>query len=189
MTYALLEGPQAEPVTLAEVQEHRRLEAGEEEALLTALIAIARRHLEQVADLSLITQHYRLYLDDWPPGGILRLSHGPVTMIEAVTVYDGEGEPSSVSLAGHYLDGASRPARLWLAERPAPGRMLNGIEIDFTTGFGETGADVPDELKRAILTHVALMFAYRGVVPPGDQPAAIPDGYQRLIAPYCRRAL
>ncbi|MBP1850911.1 head-tail connector protein [Rhizobium halophytocola] len=189
MTYALIEGPGVEPVTLAEAKAHMRIDGVEEDALVGALISIATRHLERMAGIALITQRYRLYLDCWPISGIVRIDHGPVMRVDAVTVYDAAGAASPAALSGHYLDGASRPARLWLSERPAPGRALNGIEIDFTAGFGETGAEVPDELKRAILMHVALMFAYRGVVPPGDQPAAIPDGYERLIAPYGRRAL
>ena len=189
MTYALIEGPAVEPVTLAEAKAHLRFDDESEDALITALIAVARQHLEQVAGVALIRQRFRLYLDHWPESGIIRLARGPVSTLDAVTVYDAEGVAAEVPLAGHYLDGASRPARLWLSNRPQPGQALNGIEVDFTAGFGETGADVPGELKRALLMHVALMFAYRGVVPPGDQPAAIPEGYQRLIAPYERRSL
>ena len=47
---------------------------------------------------------------------------------------------------------------------PAPGRAMNGIEVEFSAGFGESGADVPETLKRAMLLHVAAMFACRGVV-------------------------
>ena len=63
-------------------------------------------------------------------------------------------------------------------------RALNGIEIDFTAGFGESGTDVPDTLKRALLLHVAAMFEYRGAVSAADQPAVLPEGYDRLLAPF-----
>ena len=86
------------------------------------------------------------------------------------------------------MNGA-RPARLWLREVPEPGRVLNGIEIEFSAGFGEGGAEVPDTLKRAMLLHIAAMFASRGVVAADAQPAVVPPGYDRLIAPFCRRGL
>lgn len=189
MTYAQIAAPAREPVTLAEAKAHMRLDEDNEDAFITALISIARCHLEHTTGLALMSQAFRLYLDRWPADGVVRIARGPVLTIDAVTVYDGEGVAQAVPLAGHGLDGRARPARFCLPHPPAPGRAMNGIEIDFTAGFGETGADVPDELKRALMMHVALMFAYRGVVPPGDQPAAIPDGYDRLVAPHGRRGL
>lgn len=189
MTYSQISAPGVEPVTLAEAKAHMRLDGGDEDALVTALIGVARGYLEHTTGLLLITRGMRLYLDRWPKSGIVRIAHGPVRRIDAVTVYDGEGAPRAVALAGHRLDGFGRPARFWLADPPAPGRCQNGIEIDFTAGFGDSGADVPDELKRALLMHVALMFSYRGAVAPADQPAAAPAGYDRLVAPYCRRGL
>ena len=94
-----------------------------------------------------------------------------------------------ISLDGHVLDGLSRPARLWLRTRPEPRQAINGVEVDFTAGFGEAGEDVPDTLKRAMLTHVAAMYELRGVLAPADQPGAVPAGYDRLIAPFRMRRL
>jgi uncharacterized phiE125 gp8 family phage protein len=48
---------------------------------------------------------------------------------------------------------------------------------------------VPDVLKRAMLIHIAAMYELRGAVSRADQPATVPAGYERLIAPYRRRAL
>jgi uncharacterized phiE125 gp8 family phage protein len=61
---------------------------------------------------------------------------------------------------------------------------MNGVEIDFSAGFGEAGADVPDLLKRAILLLVAHWFEFRAGFGPADQPASYPAGYERLIAGY-----
>ncbi|MNV87283.1 hypothetical protein D3C71_1813970 [compost metagenome] len=66
---------------------------------------------------------------------------------------------------------------------------MNGIEIDFIAGYGEAGTDVPDTLKRAMLMHVAQMFAFRGAVALENQPAAVPAGYERLVSPFCRVGL
>ena len=70
----------------------------------------------------------------------------------SVTVYGADGEASVVDPAGIETDLSSRPARLLISARVAPARRLNGIEVDFTAGFGETGVDVPDPLKRAVMT-------------------------------------
>ena len=72
--------------------------------------------------------------------------------------------------ADYFLDANSRPARLHFESRPEPLRVMNGIEIDFTAGFGEAGPDVPDSLRRAILVLVAHWFEFRASVGPQDQP-------------------
>lgn len=85
------------------------------------------------------------------------------------------------------LEALIRTARGHLEQ--VTGLALNGIEIDFIAGFGEAGTDVPDTLKRALLTHVAAMFELRGVLSPGDQPGTLPPGYERLVAPFRIRRL
>lgn len=189
MTYAQTTPPAAEPLTLAEVRAHLRLDDTQEDALLSSLIATAREHLERETGLCLMAQAWRLYLDDWPADGIIRIAKSPVQAIQTVTVFDADGAPLHVPPEDHLLDGAGRPARLWLRNPPAPGQTLNGIEIEFSAGFGEAGTDVPDTLKRAMLIHVGHMFAFRGVVSPDQQPAGIPAGYERLIAPFRMRRL
>ncbi|MGV8936010.1 MAG: head-tail connector protein [Allorhizobium sp.] len=189
MTYAVITPPSAEPLTLVEVKAHLRLDTGDEDALLASLIVTAREYLERQAGLCLMTQTLRLYRDQWPADGVIQILRGPVQAIENVTVFSSDGVPGQVSLEDHLLDGQSRPARLWLRHPKAPGQAINGIEIDFVAGFGATGAEVPNTLRRAVLMHVALMFAYRGAVAATDQPAAIPAGYDRLVAPYAQRRL
>lgn len=189
MTIIEITSPVVEPLTLVEIRAHLRIDTEDEDALLAALAIVAREHLERETGLVLASRDFRLCLDDWPEDGILTIPRGPVRAVASVTVYNGEGEPQVVDLAGHLLDGEARPARLWLRAVPEPGRALNGIEMEFSAGFGESGADVPETLKRAMLTHVAAMFACRGVVAADAQPAVVPPGYERLIAPFCRRRL
>ncbi|KNY17647.1 hypothetical protein AKG11_08515 [Shinella sp. SUS2] len=189
MTIAELLPPTVEPVTLAEAKAHLRLDAADEDALVSALIRAAREYLEATTGLCLITRSLRLYLDDWPETRVIQIARGPVQTIEMVTVYDATGLPVAADVTGYRLDGAARPARLLLPARPDTDRALNGIEIDFTAGFGESGANVPDGLKRALLMHVAAMFELRGVLSPVDQPGTVPAGYDRLVAPYRLRRL
>ncbi|MBB4121589.1 head-tail connector protein [Martelella radicis] len=182
MSYALITPAAEEPVTLDEAKAFLRLDSSDEDALVGDLITTARDYLEMVTGLSLVTQEWRLYRDDWPTSGMVSLAHGPVTAVGAVTLYDGEGAASAVSLDRARLDGRARPARFYLPDLAGRKTGLNGIEVDFTAGFGPA-ADVPDVARQAILRHVAHMFAFRGVVAADQQPAGAPDGYDRLIAP------
>jgi uncharacterized phiE125 gp8 family phage protein len=189
MTYALITPPAAEALTLADAKAHLRLDDGNEDALMAALIRTARDHLERTTSLCLITQTWRLYLDRPPEDGVIQIARGPVQAIESLKLYDPSGEEVTLPLTGHILDGNARPARVILNRSVSTARAINGIELDFTAGFGETGTDVPDTLKRAMLMHIAQMFTFRGAVAIEDQPADIPAGYDRLIAPFIIRRL
>jgi len=189
MTYVLTDPPVAEPLTLAEVKAHLRIDHTDEDAGLQALISVAREHLERETGLCLMTQSFRLILDDWPETGVIPIARGPVQTIDDIVYYDATGTAVHVSLEGHVLDGRARPARLWLKTRPSPGRVLNGIEVTFSAGFGEAATDVPGPLKRALLVHIGHMHAFRGVLSPDQQPAGIPEGYERLISAYRLRRL
>lgn len=182
MTYALLTPPAEEPVSLAEAKAFMRLDGDDEDALLTELIGTARHYLETVTNLSLVSQTWRLYRDDWPSSGLISIAHGPVRSVDRVTSYDGNGNAISVDISRGRLDGDARPARYYLPLMARATAALNGVEIEFTAGHG-TAEDVPPTAKQAILRHVAHMFVFRGAVAAGDQPAGVPDGYDRLIAP------
>jgi uncharacterized phiE125 gp8 family phage protein len=189
LTYSLITPPGAEPLSLAELKAHLRIDGGEEDVVLVSLIRVARDHLERTTGLALISQGWRLYLDCWPETGVVDIARGPVISVDTVRAFDELGEESEISLAGHVLDGVRRPARLWLRERPAARQAINGVEVDFTAGFGEAGEDVPDMLKRAMLIHAAHMYEFRGAVPLEMQPAGMPEGYDRLLAPFLIRRL
>lgn len=188
MTLVLSEPPLSEPISLTELKAHLRIDHASEDDLLNALIRTAREYLEQRTALALITQSWRLCLDSWPIGDCVILHKTPVQAIDQVEQFDGSGTPVSLNVTEMLLDGKSSPARLYTKNRTAPGQEINGIEISFTAGFG-MASDVPDMLKRAILTHAAHMFEFRGVVSANMQPASIPQGYEALIGPWVRRAI
>jgi uncharacterized phiE125 gp8 family phage protein len=59
MTPILLIAPAIEPLSLDEAKTFLRVETGDDDALITALIAAARLHVESQTHLALITQSLR----------------------------------------------------------------------------------------------------------------------------------
>ncbi len=78
------------------------------------------------------------------------------------------------------------PARLLLPPAldgmPALRERL-GIEIDYVAGHG-AAADVPADLKQALLVLVAHWFEHRDAVIVAGSGAVVPPGFERLLAPY-----
>ncbi len=176
--------PAIEPVTLAEAKAHLRLDGTADDDLLTGLVRAARQEVEQATGVALLGQNWRLALDCWPANGTALLKVHPLREVLSVTLYGSEGEASVLIPENYQVDALSRPARIHFAAAPPALRAMNGIEIDFSAGFGEAGADVPDLLKRAILLLVAHWYEFRTGFGPADQPVSYPAGYDRLISGY-----
>ncbi len=186
MTAALITGPALEPVALADVKAHLRIDSDDEDALLTAAIVSARVHVESATRRALIEQAWRIYLDAWPRKRFLRLPVAPLISVDAVTIYDFAGDPQVVDPDDYEADVVSSPARMVLAATaPAPvGRAVNGIEIDVTAGYGATSVDVPAALRQAVLMLVAHWYEHRGAVGHDLAVLVAPLGFEALIAPY-----
>jgi uncharacterized phiE125 gp8 family phage protein len=189
MTLFRTSGPGAEPVTLAEAKANLKLDHDSEDELIAALIRAAREEVESTTGVAMIDQGWRLAVDDLPASDMLHLRRGPVKEVLSVTVYGADGEASVVDPAGYQLDTLSTPARLHFSQRPPDLRVMNGIEVDFVAGHGEAGADVPDLLKRAVLTLVAHWYEFRAGFGAADQPVSVPDSYRRLVSAYVPRRL
>ncbi|MCB1457231.1 MAG: phage head-tail connector protein [Nitratireductor sp.] len=189
MIKTLVEPPLAAPVSLADVKSHLRFDRADEDDYLAALVLAATTHVERRCDIALMTQTWRLFLDDWPCGSIVSLPLRPVREIAEVRVYDGEGNAVVPPSASMVLDPVSDPARLHVIDKLQPLKPVNGIEIDLVAGFGDTANDVPDTLRRAILVLAAFWFEVRGSATDASALGMEPAGFDRLLAPWRRTRL
>jgi hypothetical protein len=198
--------PTAEPVTLAELKLHLRLESGvtAEDDLLNDLIVAAREWVERYIERKLITQTVTQTLDDWPgqayPRGDLpaegrisdvlaggaryvELIAGPVQSITSVTIYSDSGASSVWNAANYRLASAQYDrARLALNDGsawPSATRSTDAIEIVYVAGYGDTGADVPAPIKRAMKLICGFWYEHRGDT--SDEP---PASIRKTLQPY-----
>lgn len=185
MTVSLLAPPTLEPVSLEEAKAHLRLAGSDDDDYVSALIVAARLQVETAIRRVLIDQTWRVYRDDWPADGSIDLPIAPVRSIVEIVVYDADGEPTTLAPTAWALDVASVPARLrLLGTGPAPGRPLNGIEIDVVAGYGPSGVAVPQSLRLAIMMLVARWFENREGAGFGIVPSAVADAFEALVAPH-----
>lgn len=199
MATVLTAAPAVEPVSLADVKAHLRIDTADEDGLLQSLILTSRLHIEVALGLALITQGWSCYFDRWPlalsgRGGpvsptvaALALPIGPIRTIDSLKVYADDGTFVALALTGFAIDLASRPARM--ARRigtqiPEPGRGVNGIEIALTAGFGATPADVPPAIRQAMLLLIAHWYEHRDPIEIGTDATRVPAAVSALLAPW-----
>lgn len=192
MPLILNAGPAVEPVSLGEAKAHLRIDGTAEDMLIGSLIVTSRLHVESVLGLSLVTQSWSWFFDAWPRGVAVTLPLRPVQSIAAVRLYDEDGDTTTLASDIYLLDGASAPARLvcqgagvWAK----PGRTANGIEIAFTSGFGDTAADVPEPIRHAVRLLIAHWYEHRTPFEVGAGATPPPDMVEQLLAPYRVRRL
>lgn len=186
MTITVLTPPAVEPVALADLRQFLRLSGTGDDALLTGLLKAARETLETLTGLVLIKQHLRLYTNRWPNDALVRIDRYPVQSVVCVTAYAPDGVPIILPTVEMHLETAVRPARLHLQSQADE---LGGLEIDFIAGFGETGVDVPDAIKHALMTLVAHWYECRGTYGPADHPASLTPAFERVVNLWRRVSL
>jgi len=185
-------GPVIEPVSLLDAKAHLRVDAADEDTLISSLIITSRLHIEASLGLALITQSWSLFLDAWPGGTTVRLPMRPLQSVSAVQLYAEDESITPVAASGYYVDGKGVPARLvrlggtgW----PAPKRAANGIEIAFTAGYGNLASDVPEPIRQALMLLIAHWYERREPFEVGGSGVAIPKMVSELLMPYRERRI
>lgn len=185
MSSILLTAPAAEPLALDEARAFLRADTNDDDELIASLIAAARGHVETQTRRALMTQGWRLTLDCWPADGRIAVRPGPLRELTAARVFDLAGNATALDLQ-HFvpdLGACELVVAPWAATQPT--RLAAGIELDVTTGYGDTALDVPEPLRHAMRLLIAHWYENRGLVVTGAMSLAdLPATVAALIAPY-----
>jgi uncharacterized phiE125 gp8 family phage protein len=176
MSLTLIAPPAAEPVSVAELKSHLKVDGSAEDALIAGYILAARQAVESRFGVAIIQQGWRLALDA-APKGVLILPLAPVIAIDSVGVKRA-GVIEALSPDAYEAE-AGATGRLRLKGCAVTGGRLGGIVIAFTAGWPDV-ASVPGELKYAIRTLAAHYYENRENGPDPRGAAAI----AALLAPY-----
>lgn len=201
----LVTPPATLPLTLNEAKSHLRLESDQaaDDAAVMALIRAAVDQCEQFTGRALVTQVWSIFRDTWPgklveplwegvrigadletPARSLDLPKPPLQSVGHVKTYDESDVGTVWASSNYFVDTASEPGRLVVRTGqvfPVPTRASNGIEIQFSAGYGNNPADVPVDLTSGLLRIVAHLFERRGD-DPADAMAS--SGAASLWRPY-----
>jgi len=167
MAITLSTGPAIEPVTLAQAKAHLRFDSTDENDLITTLISVARRKIEQWEWRAHITQTWTLKLDAFPKEDVIYLPRPPLQSVSSVKYLDGDGVLQTVDSGDYDVDSTSEPGRLKPAYGevwPTPRTQMGAVTICFVAGYGDAATDVPEQTRQAILLLVGHLFRNREAV-------------------------
>lgn len=195
MALKLITGPAAEAITLEEAKQHLRVVDTDEDSLISIYIRAARQWCEGPEGFlgrALVTQTWDLVLDSFPTAEI-KVPLPPLQEVVYIKYDDTAGNEQSVSATNYYVDNVSEPG--WVlptADWPSTINAVNSVRVRFKAGYPEdTGvsppdiaANVPFDIKAAMLLLIGSMYENREEVVAGVTLSQLPFGVQALLRPH-----
>ncbi|MEL6318712.1 MAG: head-tail connector protein [Pseudomonadota bacterium] len=171
--------PDAEPLALADVKAHLRIEHSVEDALIQSYIASARAAAEGYLRGPLMSQTVRLTYDAFPPW--IRPPVWPVQSVESIAYDDAAGveqiwPPGRTRVVdGKPLTITPAYGDTWPATRPQPG----AVRLTLRVGY----AAVPADILAALRLMTGDFERWRADT-SGGAAVSIPRGVAALLRPH-----
>ncbi len=158
------------PVSLDDVKEHLRLDPTDtsQDAYLTLLIKTATSFAEKYTRRTFIDTTFETFLSCFCC--CIELRRSKVTSIVSFEYLE-SGVLTAVDADIYYLTDENAYAHILLEDGstyPTPDVNAQAVKIVFVAGYGPDDTDIPDELKLALLNHIASLYENRGDCSPAN---------------------
>lgn len=168
--YVLTTAAAALPLSVQDVLEHLKVDSdnAQSDTYYNALISTAAKAAESFTRRDLINKTYTVTFDNWPTGGAIDLRKSKVQSITSFQTYSSTGTWEDVSTDVYYLGDQELFGRIYLKSGQrwpsvsGSARNHQRIKVVFVAGYGADADSVPDDLKLAMLNHIAAMNEQRG---------------------------
>jgi uncharacterized phiE125 gp8 family phage protein len=190
-------GAAAEPVTLANVKTHLRIDHSNDDDYIDLLIEAATDYTEDVTGRSLMPKTYDLYLDAFPASDAMpiELCSPPLISVTSIKYYDQADVEQTWTASEYVVDtdqsykGLVYPAINY--SWPAPRIFPKAVHIEYTAGYADSGAspavpqdNIPATLQHAIYLLIGHLYENREMTTAGIEIKDVPTAYDALIANY-----
>lgn len=160
--------PILEPVSLAELKLHLRIDHSDEDELLKSILLTARETVENFTARALLTQTWDYCLNYWPDGDFIELPYGNLQSVTSVKYKDSDGTETTLTETTDYLVETNKEQKgrivlpygeSWPSDTLYPS---NPITIRFVCGWTKA-TDVPSSIKSALLLLAADSYNMREI--------------------------
>jgi uncharacterized phiE125 gp8 family phage protein len=196
MALRLITAPAVEPITLEEAKMHLRVDHSEEDAKIQTIVRAARYMVDGrngYLGRALVTQTWELVIDHFPTNEI-KIPLPPLQQVISVKYDDTGGAEQSLTTSDYDVDAVSEPG--WIV--PAIGgwptgvfQGINAVRIQFIAGYlpssdspPDLAANVPFDIKAAMLLHIGMMYASRESIVVGTNAMPLPQASEILLRRY-----
>lgn len=170
----------SEPITLTEAKTHLRIDTSDYDSIITPLIATVRQFGEAVTGRDFINKTYKGYLDSFPHESI-EIRKSKLQSITSIRYYI-NNILTTFSSANYYFTKADNSfSKIFLVDGstyPSTDNRMQAVEVLFVAGYGADATFVPQGLKQAMLSHLAVLFNNAGDCVADDSQ------FMALYSPY-----
>lgn len=176
MSLKLITAASSLAVTLAEAKAHLRVDASDEDTLITSLITAATETAEQITGRAIMPQTWQMWADTFDDE--IELTRVPVASVTSVSYVDDAGATTTLTSGTHYrlITDDFSPARIVPAYGytwPVPRVMDDAVTVVYVAGYANAAA-VPQPIKNWILLAIGTMYENReGEVVTGSARTAV----------------
>lgn len=164
MGLSLVTGPTTEPVTLAEVKAHLRVDIPDDDGLIAGYVLAARRYAEGYTRRAFMTQTWDYTIDRaWPytnDGCYLvrriTLPLPPLQSVSSITYVDINGDTQTLASDQYVVktdDTSGIIEQAYNVAWPEIRWQSSAVTVRFIAGW----TDIPDEIRTAIMLHVEIL--------------------------------
>lgn len=183
MSVTLMAPPALEPVSLAQMKDHLRVEHSAEDTLISSYITSARLHIEARLAKLLITQDWRINFDSLPSGKVVELPLAPILALNSVSYYTQQAGPTLIPAVDYSIDLNSMRPKFSLHLQRQNLRAFGAYELEVSAGYGPAVEDVPADIRHALKLLVAHWFENREAASPLTR-SHLPLGIRTILEPH-----
>lgn len=154
--------PATEPVSVATLKDHARVDGDDEDTLLATYLQVARERVEQATGRALVLQTWDMFFDRFP--AVIKIPKAPLSSVTHVKYTDTNGNEQTLSSSLYQVDTKSEPARIIPAYEeiwPVTRTIMNAVEVQFVAGYAGTADTSPDysAIPQSILQAIMMIAA------------------------------
>lgn len=179
------------PITLESIKDHLRIERGETvyDDELRGMRSAAVEMAQNITGRKLMSETWRLHLDDWPDEEYIELPYSPLQTVGSTGIVYTNSTSGSTTFGSTAwsADTVSEPGRIVLDnDEDWPTDILhqnNPIAIDFDCGYSATSS-IPQSIIHACKLMIGHWFEQREDTLTGQELKQVPFASRALLAPY-----
>lgn len=95
--------PIIEPLSLAEIKSHLRVDDSSDDEMLSTIIQVAREQVEDITRRALLTSTWDFVLQEWPVENYIKLPYGNLQSVTSVKWKDTDGTETTLTAGTDYL--------------------------------------------------------------------------------------
>ena len=178
----------AEPISSADLKAFLNYEDTDQDSLISSLGKSARSYAERHTRRALITQTWQGHFFTVPCNSEVWLPHPRIISVESVKYYDPDDAIQTLATSKYHVV-AGENGRVKVNEWPGVhATRPDRYQVNWTSGYGAAGTDVPEDIITAMKMLVAFWFEER----TGDTRGAtfagkdvdVPSPIKFMLEPY-----